>query len=67
MVVRWSGELRQRTRMISLRSRMESVKDRYSRARVWVVSERSVGSEEVARIDMIIEIELCSAPGQLGF
>jgi len=46
--------------MISFRSRMERMSERYSSARVWVCSERSVGSSEVANMEITIEIELFS-------
>ena len=46
--------------MISLRSRMERWQERYSRASLWLDSERSVDSEEDDRIEMMIEMELCS-------
>lgn len=52
-------------RMISLRSRMESWADRYSRASLWSDSERSVGSDEDARMAMMIEIEFCTVVCQL--
>jgi hypothetical protein len=51
--------------MISLRSRMDSWADRYSRASLWSDSERSVGRDEDARMAMTIEMEFCSAVCQL--
>ena len=46
--------------MISLRSRMERMQDRYSRASLCEVPERSIGSEEDDRMEITIDVELCS-------
>ena len=46
--------------MISLRSRNESMQERYSRASLCAGSERSVESDEADRMDMTIEVEVCS-------
>lgn len=46
--------------MISLRSRIERWQERYSSADLWVTSERSVGRDEDDRMEITIEVELCS-------
>ena len=46
--------------MISLRSRIDRMQERYSRANLCADSERSVGSDEDDRMQMTIEVELCS-------
>ena len=52
--------------MISLRSRIERMQERYSRASLCADSERSVGSEDDERMEMTIEVELCSVLCQDG-
>lgn len=47
--------------MISLRSRIERMQERYSTASLCADSERSVGSDDDDKIGMTIEVELCSA------
>lgn len=62
-VVRWSGLLRHKTRIISFRSRIERITERYSRASLCVISDRSVESSAVANIDITIDKECCSRAG----
>jgi hypothetical protein len=53
--------------MISFRSRIERWQERYSRANLWLDSERSVGSDEDDSMEMMIEVELCSTFRQSGW